>query len=154
MVVRKEGVADLVGGDVPLLTASMAYSTWKTCPSGLEKSQRAVQNAAEIVLIPEYCRLVRFIWSSHWEAHRTKVLSYLTWKSSVISGHYGRQKNSENREKSGWTKPNGMRTRYLLWRAIRGIQIVECWDGEPSWAMTDGGGRESRGCLQTSRAPL
>lgn len=61
MVVRKEGVADLVGGDVPLLTASMAYSTWKTCPSGLEKSQRAVQNAAEIVLIPEYCRLVRFI---------------------------------------------------------------------------------------------
>lgn len=49
MVVRKEGVADLVGGDVPLLTASMAYSTWKTCPSGLEKSQRAVQNAAEDV---------------------------------------------------------------------------------------------------------
>ena len=47
MGVREEGVADLVGGDVPLFTASMAYSTWKTCPSGLKKGQRAVQNAAE-----------------------------------------------------------------------------------------------------------
>jgi hypothetical protein len=28
------------GGGVPLLTASPAYSTWKTCPSGLREGQR------------------------------------------------------------------------------------------------------------------